>query len=92
MDIPAARFKAECLKLMDQVAKTRNPIIITKHGRPVAQLAPVPAEPHSLFGYMRDTLRNTGDVLAPIDVQWSALSGDEDHLYERSAGKRARKK
>lgn len=92
MDIPAARFKAECLKLMDQVAKTRNPIIITKHGRPVAQLAPVPAEPDSLFGYMRDTLRNTGDVLAPIDVQWSALSGDEDHLYERSAGKRARKK
>ena len=41
MDIPAATFKAECLKLMDQVEKTREPIIITKHGRPVAQLAPV---------------------------------------------------
>ena len=53
MDVPAAKFKAECLKLMDLVEKTREPIIITKHGRPVAQLAPVPAEKNSLFGYMR---------------------------------------
>lgn len=42
MDVPAAQFKAECLKLMDEVEKTRQPIVITKHGRPVAQLAPVP--------------------------------------------------
>lgn len=38
MDIPATQFKAECLKLIDQVEKTRQPIIITRHGRPVAQL------------------------------------------------------
>lgn len=92
MDIPAARFKAECLKLMDQVAKTRQPITITKRGRPVARLAPVPATPDSLFGYMRDTLRICGDVLAPIDVPWSALSGDENPLYEGTATPRARKK
>ena len=56
VDIPAAQFKAECLKLMDEVEKTRQPIIITKHGRPVAQLAPVPTDTGSLFGYMRDTM------------------------------------
>jgi prevent-host-death family protein len=92
VDIPAARFKAECLKLMDQVAKTRQPITITKRGRPVARLAPVPAAPDSLFGYMRDTLRIRGDVLAPIDMAWSALSGDEDPLYEGTAVRRGRKK
>jgi Antitoxin Phd_YefM, type II toxin-antitoxin system len=37
MDISAAQFKAECLKLMDQVEKTREPIVITKHGRPLAR-------------------------------------------------------
>ena len=87
MDISAAQFKAECLKLMDQVEKTREPIVITKHGRPVAQLAPVtaPADADSLFGYMKGTVRIDGDVMAPLDVEWSALSGDEDHLY---AGKK----
>lgn len=94
MDISAAQFKAECLRLMDQVEKTRQPITITKHGRPVAQLAPVPADTDSLFGYMKGTLRVNGDVMAPLDVAWSALSGDEDHLYTgvRHPAKRARKK
>ena len=92
MDISAALFKAECLKLMDQVEKTREPIIITKHGRPVAQLAPVPADPRSLFGYMKDTVRIEGDVMAPLGVAWSALSGDEDRLYDPIPAKRSRKK
>lgn len=92
MDISAALFKAECLKLMDQVEKTRQPIIITKHGRPVAQLAPVAASPRSLFGYMKHTVKTEGDIVAPVDVDWSAVSGDEDRLYARPAKKRSRKK
>lgn len=92
MDISAAVFKAECLKLMDQVEKTRQPVIITKHGRPVAQLAPVPANPRSLFGYMKNTVKIDGDIVAPLDVEWSALSGDEDRLYARTPKKRSRRK
>jgi prevent-host-death family protein len=92
MDISAAVFKAECLKLMDQVEKTRQPIIITKHGRPVAQLAPIPANPRSLFGYMKNTVKIAGDALAPLDVEWSAVSGDEDRLYARPLKRRSRRK
>ncbi len=92
MSIPAALFKAECLKLMDQVEKTREPIVITKHGKAVAQLAPVSADPQSLFGYMKNTVKMAGDILAPSGIAWSALSGDEDRLYVRSAAKPARKK
>ena len=92
MSIPAATFKAECLKLMDQVEKTRQPIIITKHGRPVAQLAPVEADPRSLFGYMKNTVKIDGDVLAPVDIDWSAVSGREDRLYERVEKRRSRGK
>jgi prevent-host-death family protein len=94
MDISAAQFKAECLKLMDEVEKTRQPIIITKHGRPVAQLAPIPADTDSLFGYMKGTVRINDDVMAPLDIEWSALTGDEDHLYRgvRRPAKPARKK
>lgn len=93
MDIPAAAFKAECLKLMDQVEKTREPIVITKHGRPVAQLAPVPPGPRSLFGYMKGTVRIEGDIASHVEGDWSALSGDEDHLYEQQLpAKRTRRK
>ena len=65
MSIPAATFKAECLKLMDEVARTGQPLVITKHGKPVAQLVPMPAEQESLFGYMSGTVTIQGDVVAP---------------------------
>lgn len=81
MDIPAAVFKAKCLKLMDEVARTGKPMVITKHGKPVAQLVPIPARSRSLFGYMKNTVKIKGDVIAPIDEEWSALSGDENHLF-----------
>jgi prevent-host-death family protein len=93
MNIPAGVFKAQCLKLMEQVEKTRQPVIITKHGRPVAQLAPVPPAVAALFGYMKDTLKIRGDIVAPINEKWSALSGDEDALYRgRPRKARARRK
>jgi prevent-host-death family protein len=93
MNVPAAVFKAECLKLMDRVARTGEPVVITKHGRPVAQLAPIPPASRSLFGYMKSAMKIKGDVTAPVGDEWSALSGDEDVLYTRtSAKKRARHK
>ena len=92
MDIPAAVFKAECLKLMDEVARTGQPVVITKHGKPVAQLVPIPAQSRSLFGYMKNTVKIKGDVVAPIDEAWSALSGDENHVFAVAAKKpRARR-
>lgn len=36
--ISASVFKARCLALLDQVEETRQPIVVTKHGRPVAKL------------------------------------------------------
>jgi prevent-host-death family protein len=90
MSIPAAVFKAECLKLMDEVARTGQPIVITKHGKPVAQLVPVPAEPESLFGYMRDTVTIKGDVVAPIGELWNADSGGEHDPLGSTARKKSR--
>src|SRR5438046_10116715 len=89
MSIPAAVFKAQCLKLMEQVEKTRQPVIITQHGRPVAPLAPVPPVASALFGYMKDTLKIRGGIMSPFDKKWSPLSGDEDARYRR-ASERAR--
>jgi antitoxin (DNA-binding transcriptional repressor) of toxin-antitoxin stability system len=66
---------------MDDVARTGVSVVITKHGKPVAQLTPIAAPSGSLFGYMKQTLKTHGELLTPIDETWSANSGDEDHFY-----------
>lgn len=43
--IPASRFKAQCLAILDRVERTRSGVIVTKHGRPVARVVPVDAGP-----------------------------------------------
>jgi prevent-host-death family protein len=76
--IAAANFKAQCLRLLDEVASTRRPIIVTKRGKPVAKLAPIDEEPKDLFGYMAGTAKICGDIIGPIDdLEWT---GDEDNI------------
>ena len=45
--IMASKFKEQCLALLDLVESTKVAIIVTKHGRPVAQLTPLPDTPAS---------------------------------------------
>ncbi len=70
--IKASEFKARCLKLMDEVAESGEPIEITKNGRPVSRLVPAREIPTTLFGRHRDSLSLDGDVISPIDVEWDA--------------------
>lgn len=46
----ASTFKARCLSLLDEVARTRTSIVVTKHGKPVARLVPMADEPKSTWG------------------------------------------
>jgi len=82
VEIAAGEFKAKCLKLMDQVEKTREPVIVTKRGKPIAQLVPVDVIPEpSYFGYMQGTVTILGDIVAPSDLEWHAESGRDAHVY-----------
>lgn len=73
MEIKAGEFKAKCLELMDRVAETREEIIITKRGKPIAKLVPLSDAPErDLFGYMKGTAVQLGDIISPIDVEWEA--------------------
>lgn len=76
--IPAAQFKAECLRLLDEVAQRRRPIIVTKRGKPVAKLVPVDQRPVDPFGCMAGTAKICGDILNPIeDLEWT---GDAENI------------
>ncbi len=71
--IAAGEFKAKCLKLLDKVAETREPLVITKHGKPVAQVVPITEPEKRLFGSMKGTGVILGDIISPIDVEWDAM-------------------
>jgi antitoxin (DNA-binding transcriptional repressor) of toxin-antitoxin stability system len=59
----AGKFKDLCLKTLDEVARTKSVVVITKRGRPVAKLVPcTPATaPRGLAG---SVLRETGDAFS----------------------------
>lgn len=65
--VPAGRFKAECLALLDQVAETRESLVVTKHGRPVAELVPVQVRRRAS---LRGSVAVHGDIVAPILGDW----------------------
>lgn len=70
--IGATQFKARCLELMDQVAATGNPVVITKRGRPVARLVPVDRRPRSIVGALKGRAVILGDITSPVSVKWEA--------------------
>lgn len=67
----AGEFKTHCLRLLDEVADTHEPLIITKHGKPVAQLVPLPPA-RELFGALADSVLHEDDIIAPLDEPWQA--------------------
>jgi prevent-host-death family protein len=68
--IKASEFKAKCLALMDEVAASHESIVITKNGKPVAQLSPVVRKPRSVFGLMKGRIKILGDIISPIEEDW----------------------
>ena len=70
--IKASEFKAKCLKLMDAVAQSGEPLVVTKNGRPIAQLSPISRERRSIWGLHKGQMEILGDIISPIDVEWEA--------------------
>jgi prevent-host-death family protein len=60
--IPAAKFKAECLAVMDKVAQSGRPVVVTKHGKPVVQISRIEPNDNEIFGFLAGKGRIVGDV------------------------------
>jgi prevent-host-death family protein len=71
--VPAGEFKAKCLKMLDEVAEKRQPLIVTKRGKPLAQVIPMPAKNPSIVGAMKGSVTILGDIISPLDVEWDAM-------------------
>jgi prevent-host-death family protein len=73
--IQASKLKARCLALMDEVARTGEPVLVTKNGRPVAELRPHRGpRARSLIGLHRGRIAIRGDIVSPAGTGlWNAL-------------------
>ena len=74
--MPAGKFKAQCLAVMDEVQKKKQSVVITKRGKPIAKLVPITEERDELFGFMRGKGTITGDVISPALTleEWGDLA------------------
>jgi prevent-host-death family protein len=78
--VELSELKSRCLELVDEVARTGEPVVITRDGKPVARLEAAerkvrgePAlHPKRLFGLHKESTTILGDIVAPIDVEWEA--------------------
>jgi antitoxin (DNA-binding transcriptional repressor) of toxin-antitoxin stability system len=66
----AGKFKDVCLKILDEVAKSKAPVVITKRGRPVAKLVPCGPAP-ARRGLAGSVLKEIGDPFTTGE-RWDA--------------------
>jgi prevent-host-death family protein len=73
--MPAGKFKACCLSVMDDVNATGEPVIITKRGTPVAKVVPVTSKKQDLFGFMAGEFKIVGDIERPVVAreEWEVM-------------------
>ena len=73
--IGVTAFKAQCLGLIDEVAKGKTSrVVLLKHSKPVAAVVPLHSEPFDLWGAMNGTVKIAPgvDLTEPTGEAWEA--------------------
>ena len=74
--IKISEFKATCLAVLARVEQTGKPVLVTRFGRPVAQVTPPPkASSEAWLGSMRGQGAILGDLVEPVVglEEWEVL-------------------
>ncbi len=78
LEISISEFKATCLKVLDNVNKSGDSILVTKRGAPLALVTPPPPpkKKKSWLGMYKDQIKIHGDIISPAvdESEWEALS------------------
>jgi len=77
IEVPISEFKAKCLALLERVNKTKQPIRITRHGKPVAEVIPpaVAMDRSALIDSLKGSIEFIGDIVSPAndEDEWEVL-------------------
>lgn len=70
----AGEFKAQCLALLNKVAREHETILVTKRGKPVAKVIPVNKAQKDLQQQLKGSVLSEKDIISPVSVRWEAAS------------------
>jgi prevent-host-death family protein len=70
--LKASEFKARCLKLMDEVQRTGDEIVITKNGKPVSKLVPYRVKATTLLGLHEGKITSFDNDIFSSGEPWEA--------------------
>jgi antitoxin (DNA-binding transcriptional repressor) of toxin-antitoxin stability system len=65
-------FKAHCLRIMDEVARRRQPLTITKRRKAIVRLVPLEPAPNAFVGIAANLILHAEALDAPIGEPWNA--------------------
>ena len=75
-EIAISKFKAKCLAILERVRRTNEPILVTRFGKPVAEIVPPSSKklPPRRLGTLAGSVVIHGDIVSPIgDINdWEA--------------------
>lgn len=70
--VAATEFKAHCLALLEEVRQTRHSLLVTRHGRPVAEVFPYTPKDNERANPLKGSILFEGDVISPLKEQWDS--------------------
>jgi prevent-host-death family protein len=77
IEISISEFKAKCLALLEQVRKTKQPLRVTRHGKPVAEIVPprMEVDRKEWIASMQGSGETLGDIISPASDEddWEVL-------------------
>lgn len=76
IEVPASDLKNDWHHWLDEVARGRRTVVVTRYGTPVARLVPIdePDADGTVFGALRGRVRSHGDLVSPTGEHWDAES------------------
>ncbi len=69
--LSVSEFKATCLAVLEDVNKHKKRVLITKRGKPIAEIVPCEGTPKR--SPLKDSVRFVGDIVSPVaETDWEA--------------------
>ncbi len=76
-EVTISEFRTKCFSLLNQVQKTKQPLRVTRFGKPIADIVPTAPQPSRAdwFGSMKGTIAILGDIVSPAsdEDEWEVL-------------------
>jgi len=67
--LAASKFKSQTIAIIEEIAKTKEPLVITKRGKPIVKIIPVDNKVQKEKP-LKGTVTFIGDIFSPIDEEW----------------------